>query len=143
MRSLLILLLVSTSARAAPPLGADLNPTFHKWWECLGKSEKGTAAICCTLADGHLLNDGEWQVGQDSNNQPVYQVRISPATGLPSEGGVWYDVPKAAIITTGSCGNDPNPETATDAKVWYAPHWSDKNDLEYIEIYCFLRGTEY
>ena len=135
MKSLLALLLLTSTAFAKPPPGSDPNSPSHYYWECF---QQRTAKLpCCRSSDGHYLSPDDWR--QVKPNSVVrsdhYQVRVASK---------WYDVPWSAVIDPPQmqrCGKNPDAMKRSLAMVWYAPTWSMENAIVDIKLYCFRPGT--
>jgi hypothetical protein len=84
-------------------------------------------ASCCALRDGQALDDAHWRQTLRSDGVVVYEVEVE---------GVWYDVPPVLVVTAGACGPDPDPRTATMAKLWFTPHRMDDRTVS-IDIATF------
>lgn len=127
-------LAIATPALALPPPGTDMSSPEHAWWEC--QKQNGTGISCCSVADGHVLNDDQWRK-DDARN--VYQALID---------GHWRDIdPKKIVQPSQQCGPEPNAEHRTMAKVWFSRNWypieGGSKEEEEPNIYCFMVGTEY
>ncbi len=109
-------------AHAAPPPGTDLNSPVHQWFE---RQAGANGVSCCSMADGHLLEDGDWRMKQDGSG---YEVRLV---------STWHEVPKQALIDP---RKDPNP--TGHAVVWYEGRWDIAGAFNPI-IHCFLPGYMY
>src|SRR5271165_6919389 len=78
-------------------------PTEHQWWEC----QRNGSLSCCSVADGHTISPIDWQTVGDH-----YEVRIESR---------WWPVPNNKLINSANqCGPEPNEETRSLPKVWYA-----------------------
>jgi hypothetical protein len=108
------LMICSAVAIAAPPPGTDLDSPLHAWFE---RQRATNGALCCSVADGHILNDDEWRATGNA-----YEVRIARR---------WYPVPDGALRDV-SGGLNPTQH----AVVWYSMWGTD------LHIYCFAPGTE-
>ena len=117
---LLALLLACVAIGAAwaawgePPPGTDLSSPKHLWFE-QQHSVKG--AWCCSLADGHVLNETDWRI-RDGR----YEVFI---------GKSWYPINPDQMVDPTKGGENPTGH----AIVWFVT-----NDYG-LTIYCFCPGT--
>lgn len=94
--------------------GRYAHSRLKSWFEHLS-SEKG---LCCSLADGLVVEDPDWMPFSESAKPSVhYRVRIN---------GPWIDVPDDAVIT------EPNP-------VGKAMVWIVMGDFG-MSIRCFMPG---
>jgi hypothetical protein len=104
-------------------LGRDLdgryaNSPLRPWFDQL-KSRSGP---CCSNADGHVVEDADWEA-KDGH----YRVRVPE--GSASKVMVWIDVPDSSVIT--------EPNKAGRTMVWPVYYESDP----YIWIRCFMPGS--
>ena len=116
-------------AIARPPPGENLSSEAHRWWECINRN----GLSCCAQRDGHALDDAHWRQTLRPDGTVVYEVLVE---------GVWFDVPPVLVVTSGACGRDPDPRTATMAKLWFTPYRMGGR-LVGIDIVCFMAGTQY
>jgi hypothetical protein len=79
------------------------------------------------------LDDAHWRQTLRPDGTVVYEVQVE---------AVWYDVPPVRVVTAGACGPDPDPRTATMAKLWFTPLWLGGRIVT-IDIACFMAGTQY
>jgi hypothetical protein len=112
--ALLFALLRAGPTHAEPPPGTDLNGELHHWFE---RQHSVGGAWCCTIADGHILDDDDWRTARNG-----YEVRVR---------GAWLPVPNDALRDP-SGGDNPTGK----AVVWYSRFG------EPPRIYCFCPGWE-
>ncbi len=111
----MLALLTPGSGLAKPPLGVQVDPELHAWFE---RQHSATGRWCCDIADGHILADSEWHVVAEH-----YEVRIL---------GEWLGVGPSQLRDP---AGGPNP--TGHAVVWYTAN-------EYgIRIFCFAPGQFY
>jgi hypothetical protein len=114
----LALLLAAAVILVRDPTGKWANDPLQPWFESL-RNQIGLS--CCARADGHPLDDGEWDVKDNT-----YRVFVQ---------GEWIVVPDNAVIL--------GPNKFRKAMVWLWPHdvaafgGSDSN-----LIICFMPGSE-
>lgn len=101
-------------AHAAPPPNA--NPAYQEWFD--SQFDKN-GLFCCTVSDGHILDDSDWRT-----NGKSYEVRIN---------GKWYTLPDGSMVNSNRGG--PNP--TGHAVVWYTI-----NSKGELIIFCFAQGFE-
>jgi hypothetical protein len=109
-----ILLLLMSFAQAAPPPGAPGE--YHEWFE---KQRSIGSMPCCSVADGHILNEDEWRATGSG-----YEVRINDE---------WIPVPATAMRDIVIGGANPTGH----AVVWYLI-----TSTKDVRIYCFAQGFE-
>ena len=111
----MLALLTPSSGLAKPPLGLQVDPELHAWFE---RQHSVTGAWCCDISDGQMLADDEWRVVGEH-----YEVRIL---------GMWLGVGPSQLRDP---AGGPNP--TEHAVVWYTT-------TEYgVRIYCFAPGRFY
>ena len=95
---------------------AAADPDKHAWFDSL-KSGRG---LCCSFVDGSQVDDADWDtLGKADDVNSGYRVRL---------GGVWLDVPSAAMVTV--------PNKYGQAVVW---PYNDSDGNQ--QIRCFLPGA--
>lgn len=109
-RALRIASLLLSLARYDGPV----DEAIHDWFE--HQTSHGGNRLCCSIADGHVLNEEQWRVRGN-----VYQVYIE---------GAWHDVPKDAMIDPGKGANPLGKPI-----VWYGYTGGEPR------IDCFAPGT--
>ena len=112
-----VLLLAAAVILIRDPTGKWANDPLRPWFEAL-KNKYGL--VCCAEADGHPLDESEWDMKGNS-----YRVLVE---------GKWIVVPDDALIL--------GPNKFGKAIVWLwpqeIPEWSvDRNNL----IRCFIPGS--
>ena len=112
-----------------PAMGRDLdgryaNSPLKPWFDQL-KSRNG---LCCSSADGHVVEDADWEAKNGH-----YRVRVP--TSPDSKIMVWVDVPDNAVVT--------EPNKAERTMVWpvYFEGDTDDEGYPYILIRCFMPGS--
>ena len=113
----LALLLAAAAILIRDPTGKWAGSPLQPWFKSLrDKSGK----YCCAEADGHSLDEGEWDMKNDS-----YRVFLQ---------GKWIVVPDEAVIL--------GPNKFGKAIVWVWPHdvtvWGGVSDNP---IKCFIPGS--
>ena len=108
-----ILLLAAAVILVRDPTGKWAGDPLQPWFESL-RNKLGL--YCCAKADGHALDDGEWDM-KDNN----YRVFIQ---------GEWTVVPDAAVLL--------GPNKFGKAIVWFREPWGVTPNTH---IQCFLPGS--
>ena len=114
----LALLLAAAVILIRDPTGKWANDPLKPWFESL-RNKLGL--YCCARADGHPLDDGDWDMKGDS-----YRVRLQ---------GEWIVVPDYAVISS--------PNKFGKAVVWFR----EGADIASGEIHtvtgiqCFIPGS--
>ena len=98
--------------------GRYANSPLRPWFDQL-KSRNGP---CCSNADGHVVEDADWEAKSGH-----YRVRVPE--GSESNVMVWIDVPDSSVIT--------EPNKAGRTMVWPVYYES----YPYIWIRCFMPGS--
>lgn len=105
------------------------NSPLKSWFDSLA-SGKG---LCCSFADGYMIDDPDWEVGNPApDGKTHYRVKLpkpkitSDLEG-PSKEFDWYDVPDDAVIT--------EPNKVGKAMVWPIIGYDG------VTIRCFLPGS--
>ena len=110
--------LVTSAAMARDLDGRYKDSPLHGWFEHLA-SGKG---LCCSFADGHVVEDADWQTTADGKH---YRVRVPLSAGGTQMN--WVDVPDEAVIT--------EPNRAGRTMVW--PLYG----IGGVSIRCFMPGS--
>jgi hypothetical protein len=111
---------VTLGSRAASKVARahdSLNPQNDKW---LSEQKNRNGANCCSVADGHILNDEDVRT-----TGGTYEYRARTPVG-----NVWVPVPAYALIS----GHD-NPYGKPIA--WYTV----RPDNYAVNTWCFIPGT--
>ena len=106
----LALLLAAAVILIRDPTGKWANDPLHPWFESL---KNKTGLVCCAEADGHPLDESEWNIKDNT-----YRVFVQ---------GEWIVVPDDALIL--------GPNKFGKAIVWLQDH----ADLASGEIYTITR----
>ena len=115
-RSLLLAtIFLAFPAFAEPPPGTNLDSPLHQWFE---HQYSIRGAWCCSLADGHFLDDQEWRVVGGT-----FEVWIADQ---------WWPV-EADKLRDPNGGQNPTGK----AIVWYVIGEVG------VVVYCFAPGTMY
>jgi hypothetical protein len=104
--------------------GRYANSSLKPWFDRL-KSSNG---ICCSYADGYVLEDADWEA---KNGR--YRVRVPKSPD--SKVMVWVDVPEDSVIT------EPNKAGRTIVWPTYDESDTDIDGHTYIRIRCFIPGA--
>ena len=113
----LALLLAAAVILIRDPTGKWANDPLHPWFESL---KNKTGLVCCAEADGHPLDESEWDIKGNH-----YRVLVN---------GEWAVVPDLAVIS--------GPNKFGKAIVWLWPQevltWGNSaSEL----IRCFIPGS--
>ena len=108
----LALLLAAALILIRDPTGKWAGDPLQPWFESL-RNKLGL--YCCAEADGHVLDDGEWDT-KDNN----YRVFVQ---------GEWAVVPDDAVLS--------GPNKVGKAIVWFKNPWGVPD----TRIQCFLPGS--
>ena len=111
------LLLAAAVILVRDPTGKWAGNPLQPWFEALRNK---VGLYCCAEADGHPLDEGEWDIKKDS-----YRVFLQ---------GKWIVVPDDALIL--------GPNKFGKAIVWVWPYdaikWGERGDNP---IKCFIPGS--
>ena len=98
------------------PTGKWAGDPLRPWFESL---RNNAGMYCCARADGHPLDDGEWDIKGNS-----YRVFVQ---------GEWTAVPDDAVISS--------PNKFGKAIVWLRDHDELPPNLLSDLILCFIQGS--
>lgn len=119
-----LLVIISQQAASRDPDGRFANSPLKLWFDKL-HSQKG---LCCSDADGALVQDADWATYLGDDGKSHYIVTIK---------GKMIDVPDEAVIT--------EPNRYGPAMVWgyeskYFKSISEAPHTDYV-IRCFMPGS--
>jgi hypothetical protein len=112
-----LFLMLPTHSYARDLDGRYANDPLHEWFSSL--KSPASERPCCTDADGHGLDDLQWDT-KDGH----YRVFVE---------GRWIDVPDDAIIK--------EPNRAGHAVVWTYNEIDSETNRVTVRVRCFLPGT--
>jgi hypothetical protein len=107
------LLLAAAVILVRDPTGKWAGDPLQPWFESL---RNNLGLYCCAEADGHALEDGEWDI-KDNH----YRVFV---------GGEWTVVPDDAVLL--------GPNKFGKAIVWFRDPWGVTPSTR---IHCFIPGS--
>lgn len=113
-------LLTAASAFAAPPLGQQVDPEMHKWYESL--KQPGTGSGCCSIAD---CRPHESRVVEDH-----YEILL--------HGKKWLPVPDGVVLHRENRAGAAVACLRTQWNYGFGPPPADYSP----EILCFIPGPE-
>ena len=108
------LLLAAAVILIRDPTGKWANEPLQPWFQSL---QNKLGRNCCAEADGHPLDEGEWDIKDNK-----YRVFIQ---------GEWIVVPDHAVIL--------GPNKLGKAIVWFIGSWEGNDPISRIR--CFIPGS--
>ena len=93
----------------------------------------GSQYVCCSLTDGQILGDQDWDYGKNE-----YRVFVTNPYGhIYQDGstGKWFSVPADAIVQT-----FPLPRRVGHALVWVSWSYDENGNISAVTVKCFLSG---